>query len=74
MSFYSALELQSATLDGAAVELAAASEAGWIVYSGFVNIASGQAVTFELSLSGVVSDPDRLVTWVQPLVIPPTFD
>jgi hypothetical protein len=41
------------------------------VYSGFVTIPAGDAVDYELTLSGVVENPDRLVTWVQPLVIPP---
>lgn len=74
VSFYSALELQSATLNGTSVVLTSSTEAGWNVYSGFVTISSGQAMTYDLSFSGTVSDPDRVVTWTQPLVIPPVVD
>lgn len=69
--FYSPLELRFTTLDGESVYLEPSLERGWNVYSGFVTIPAGESVEYELTLSGVVAAPDRLVTWVQPLVTPP---
>ncbi len=72
VSFYSALHLQSVLLDGERTELAASQEAGWYVYSGFVQIPAGGSVTYRLTLAGEVANPDGVITWTQPLAIPPT--
>jgi hypothetical protein len=74
VSFYSALELQTATLNGAPIQLASSTESGWNVYSSFITISAGQQAAFELSFAGRVTYPDRIVTWEQPLVIPPLID
>lgn len=73
VSFYSALELTSATLDGQPVSLAESTEHGWKVYSGFVELPAGATGHFQLTLRGRVADPDTVVTWVQPLARPPTI-
>lgn len=71
VSFYSAAPLQSATLDGQPVQFDGSTEAGWHVYSGYVTLPSGTGATFQLTFSGNVSDPGRVVTWTQPLAAPP---
>jgi Protein of unknown function (DUF4012) len=70
VSFYSALGLESATLDGEATELTTGLEEGWNVYSGFVDIPPGGTVAFELHLRGSVAHPDQIVTWEQPMATP----
>jgi hypothetical protein len=70
VSFYSALGLESATLDGDATELTTGLEEGWNVYSGFVDIPPGGTVAVELHLRGSVAHPDQVVTWEQPMATP----
>lgn len=70
VSFYSPLALAAVTLDGVSTGLAVGEERGWNVYSGFVDIASGATVTFELRLAGTVDDPAEIVTWTQPMASP----
>jgi hypothetical protein len=70
VSFYSPLALTGASLDGESTGLTVGEEAGWNVYSRFVDIPPGESVSFEVELAGVVTDPTRVVTWVQPLASP----
>jgi hypothetical protein len=70
VSFYSALGLESATLDGAVTGFATGSEADWNVYSRFVDIPPGGTVSFELHLQGAVANPAKVVTWEQPMATP----
>jgi hypothetical protein len=70
VSFYSALGLDRATLDGEATGFATGQEEGWNVYSRFVEIPPGGTVAFELQLRGSVAHPDRIVTWEQPMATP----
>ncbi len=70
VSFYSPLALTGVTLDGAPTGLAVGREAGWNVYSGFVDIPAGATATFELQLAGTVTRPGDLVTWEQPMGSP----
>ena len=68
VSAYSALGLSGATLDGTPTGMEVETEVGWNVYSRYVDIPAGGTVTLELSLAGSVIDPQRIVTWQQPLV------
>jgi len=70
VSFYSPLALTDVTVDGERTGLAVGREAGWNVYSRFVDIPAGSTVTFELQLAGTVARPDELVTWEQPMASP----
>ena len=70
VSFYSALGLESATLDGEAIGLTSGREEGWNVYSQVVDIPPGGTVAFELRLHGSVAHPDKVVTWEQPMATP----
>jgi hypothetical protein len=70
VSFYSPLALTGVTVDGAPSGLAVGREAGWNVYSRFVDIPAGSKATFELELEGTVARPDELVTWEQPMAEP----
>jgi len=72
LSAYSALGLTGATLDGVATGMEVETEAGWNVYSRFVDIPPGGTVLLEVHLRGAVADPERIVTWTQPLVTPPS--
>jgi hypothetical protein len=70
VSFYSPLALTGVTLDGAPTGLAAGREAGWNVYSRFVDIPAGSTATFEVQLAGTVTRPGEVVTWEQPMGSP----
>ena len=70
VSFYSALPLRTATINGNPISPSMSSESGWFVYSTFVTISSGSQATFELAFTGSVANPGQVVTWEQPLVIP----
>lgn len=72
VSAYSALGLTGATLDGVATGMEIETEAGWNVYSRFVDIPPGGTILLELQLRGAVADPGWIVTWTQPLVRPPS--
>jgi hypothetical protein len=67
VSAYSSLDLAEATVDGEPVTLERESEAGWNVYSQFVEIPPGGTVTLVFALDGVVAKPGEVVTWQQPL-------
>lgn len=71
VSVYSALPLASATIDGQPIELTTGEEAGWHVASGFVELPAGVRAELTATFAGVVADPDRVVTWTQPLARPP---
>ena len=70
MSFYSALGLESATLDGEATGFTTGTEEGWNVYRRSVDIPPGGTVSFELHLRGTVAHPEQVVTWEQPMATP----
>jgi hypothetical protein len=70
VSFYSALGLESATLDGDVAGFASGTEEGWNVYSRYVDIPPGGTVSFELHLQGAVANPAKVVTWEQPMATP----
>ena len=70
VSFYSALGLESATIDGEVTGFATGREEGWNVYSRFVEIPPGGTVAFELHLQGSLANPDKVVTWEQPMATP----
>jgi hypothetical protein len=70
VSFYSALGLESATLDGADAAFTTGAEEGWNVYRQSIDIPPGGTVSFELHLRGTVAHPDQIVTWEQPLATP----
>lgn len=69
-SLYSPLNLLSATVDGEAADFDADVEAGWRVYSRFIEIGPGQTAVVVLQLGGVLQRPDHFVTWEQPMVEP----
>ncbi len=54
-------------LDGQPTGLDIGTEQGWNVYSRYVDIPAGGTATFELRLAGRVADPERVVTWTQPM-------
>ena len=70
LSVYSALALDSITVNGEHVGVDAGVEQGWNVYSLFVDIASGETVVLEADLSKAIWYPDKVVTWVQPMARP----
>jgi len=70
VSFYSPLALQRATFQGQPVALSPGQEAGWNVYSQYVELPAGTTATFELHVAGRLEHPDQLVTWTQPLALP----
>ena len=70
VELYSPLAVDSVTVDGETSGVEASRYAGWNVYSRFVTIGPGESLTVELVLDGDLDDPDELVTWTQPLVIP----
>jgi hypothetical protein len=72
VSAYSPLALTGATVDGEVTGMEIETEAGWNVYSRFVDIPPGGTVVLEWRLHGAVPEPSRVVTWTQPLVSPPT--
>ncbi len=70
VSFYSALGLESATLDGEDAGFTTGTEEGWNVYRQSVDIPPGGTVSFELHLRGTVAHPEQVVTWEQPMATP----
>ena len=70
VSFYSPMELQQATFQGQPVTLSPGHEAGWNVYSQYIELPAGTTATFELHVTGRLEHPDQLVTWTQPLALP----
>ena len=70
LSVYSALGLDSMTVDGERVGVDAGVEQGWNVFSRFIVIPAGATVTIEVELARVIDDPDTVVTWVQPMARP----
>ena len=70
LSVYSALGLDSMTVDGERVDVDAGVEQGWNVFSRFIVIPAGETVTIEVELARVIDDPDTVVTWVQPMARP----
>lgn len=72
VSFYSVLDLQGATIDGAPIELAKDDEVGRFVYSTLVTIPPGATVTLRLELVGdLLPAPSyRLKVGVQPQATP----
>jgi hypothetical protein len=70
VSAYSALGLTGALVNGQPSTPQAEQEAGWNVYSQFVDIPPGGTVVLEYSLEGTVRDPERIVTWTQPMAHP----
>jgi hypothetical protein len=70
VSFYSPLALTGATLDGQPTGLTVGEERGWNVYSRFVDIPPGATVAFDVRLAGTVTDPSKVVTWLQPMAAP----
>jgi hypothetical protein len=67
VSAYSSLALVDATVDGAPVLAHSGVEAGWNVYSEFVDIPPGKVVELTFELEGEVERPGEVVTWQQPL-------
>lgn len=67
VSAYSSLSLVSATVDGATVDPDPGVEAGWNVYSEFVDIPPGGVVELVFEFDGIVARPGDIVTWQQPL-------
>ena len=70
VSVYSALGIAEYLVDGERTGVEAETEAGWNVYSRYVDLAPGETVTLELTLQGGVVDPERVTTWTQPLATP----
>lgn len=75
LSWYSALRLEGATVDGVPATLERQRELGWYVYSTFVEVPPGGSVVVDLELAGFVDpgSPYRLHLPVQPLVAPDTW-
>jgi hypothetical protein len=67
VSLYSPLGLDALTVDGTEAGVAPGTEAGWKTYRFPVDIPPGGSVTIEATLSGRVAEPERVVTWTQPL-------
>ncbi len=70
VSLYTALELDGLTVDGQPMGVEAGTERGWNVYSFFVDIPAGATARIDAELSGRVDDPERVVTWTQPMTNP----
>jgi hypothetical protein len=70
LSVYSALGLDSMTVNGERVDVDAGVERGWNVYSSIVDIASGETAVVEADLAGVIQQPAEVVSWVQPMTSP----
>ena len=72
LSLYSALDLQSATVDGQPLELVAERELGWNVFAQFVTIPPMSSVTIQLRLEGdIAPGPDyRLTVGTQAMAHP----
>jgi fructose-specific component phosphotransferase system IIB-like protein len=67
VSAYSSLTLTTAEADGIPASVVPGVEAGWNVYSGFVDIPPGDVVELTFELEGEVAQPGEVVTWQQPL-------
>jgi hypothetical protein len=67
VSVYSPLGLAGATLDGEPIPMTVGEELDWSVYSSFIDLPSHATVVLEITFAGTVEDPDRVVTWVQPM-------
>ena len=72
LSFYTPLQLQSGTVDGAHQLFESQLEFGYHVYSQYLTVGSGQTLTVRLDLGGVVAAglDYRLAVGVQPMVNP----
>lgn len=72
LSLYSALPLQSATVDGKRLVMRDGEEGGWLVNSAFLGIAPGASVSVTAVYSGTLELPFgyTLALRPQPLVVP----
>ena len=70
VSFYSATPLTSLTVDGVATGVSLGAEDGWYVASLYVDLAPGQARSFDVSWQGQLADPGQVLTWTQPMANP----
>ena len=70
LSVYSALGLESMTVNGERVGVDAGLEQYWNVYSLFVDIAPGETVVIEADFAGIIQHPEKMATWVQPMARP----
>ncbi len=68
VEFYSPLDMVSTTIDGKPYGLEPGRHDEWNTYSRFVTIPPGATMTIDVQLTGSVEDPNRVVTWEQPLV------
>ena len=74
LSVYSAVPVQSATLDGVPVQMDRGATFGWQVVTMFLDVPPGEARTLRLDLAGRVDPgPYRLTTRVQPMALPQTY-
>jgi hypothetical protein len=67
LTVYSPLGLDELTLDGDPVGVEVGEEAGWRAYRVLLDVAAGETVSVQASLSGTVARPDEIVTWSQPM-------
>ncbi len=67
VTLYSPLGLDQVTVNDAVVGVTAGIEDGWNAYRFSVDIPAGATATIEATLSGKVADPERVVTWTQPM-------
>ena len=67
VTVYSPLGLDRLTVDGEATGFETGSEGDWRSYRVRVDIPPGATVTLEADVSGSVADPERVVTWTQPM-------
>lgn len=67
VTVYSPLDLDRLTVDGAATGFETGAQDEWRSYRVRVDIPAGGTVVLEAELSGSVADPDRVVTWTQPM-------
>ena len=72
LSLYSALPLQSVTVDGKRIRMREGEEAGWRVNSAFLGIAAGGSITVTAEYGGILELPAgyTLAVRPQPLVVP----
>ncbi len=70
LSAYSALDLESMTVNGERVGVDAGVEQGWNVYSLVVDIASGETVVIEADFARGLQHSETVATWVQPMARP----
>jgi len=67
LTIYSPLGLDRLTVDGEATAVEPGSEVGWRTYRVRVDIPAGGTATLIADLAGSVEDPERVVTWTQPM-------